>query len=167
MNMNTWSIAELSSPIFIADMLHPFTMASSEGPKMLWEQLKGKKVKTNDGKDVGEIKQVVQNYIHVEKGMMNKDKAWIPKYVADAYDGDVLWLMISSDDLAKGYSYTTEPSSQQYIHDFEAFKATPYGQRAVQLPDLEQNIRLTDQRKATTSTSTTSGDEYKNIRDLE
>lgn len=165
--MNTWPIAELSSPIFIADMLHPFTMASSEGPKMLWEQLKGKKVKTNDGKDVGEIKQVVQNYIHVEKGMMNKDKAWIPKYVADAYDGDVLWLMISSDDLAKGYSYTTEPSSQQYIHDFEAFKATPYGQRAVQLPDLEQNIRLTDQRKATTSTSTTSGDEYKNIRDLE
>jgi hypothetical protein len=143
-------------------------MASSEGPTILWELLKGKKVKTNDGQDVGEIKEVVQNYIHVEKGMVSKDKMWIPKYVADAYDGKVLWLVISSDDLAKGYSYTTQPSKEQYIHDFEAFKLTPYGQKAIQLPDLDQNIRMTEERKATTTTtSTSSGGEYKNIRDLE
>jgi hypothetical protein len=146
-------------------MLQSFTMASSEGPKILWELLKGKKVKTNDGQDVGEIKDVTQNYIRLEKGLINKDKWWIPKYVADAYDGKVLWLLISSDDLAKGYSYTTEPSGEQYVHDFEAFKATPYGQRAIHLPDFEQSIRMTEERKATTSIS--SSDEYKNIRDLE
>src|SRR5215210_4220965 len=129
-------------------------MASSEGPRILWEQLKGKKVKTNDGHDVGEIKELTQNYMRLEKGMVNKDKSWIPKYLADAYDGKVLWLVISNDDLSKGYS-----------HDFEAFKATPYGQRAIQLPDFEQNIRLTEERKSNTSIN--SDDEYKNIRDLE
>jgi hypothetical protein len=72
----------------------------------LWEQLKGKKVKTNDGHDVGEIKEITQNSIRLEKGIVNKDKPWIPKYLADAYDGKVLWLVISNDDLAKGYSYT-------------------------------------------------------------
>ncbi len=146
-------------------MLHYFTMASGEGPRILWEQLKGKKVKTNDGHDLGEIKEVAQNYIRLEKGIVNKDKLWIPKYIADAYDGKVLWLIVSNDDLAKGYSYTTQPTREQYIQDFEAFKATPNGQRAIHLPDFEQNIRTTEERK--TATSTSSGDEYKHIRDLE
>jgi sporulation protein YlmC with PRC-barrel domain len=44
--------------------------------------LKGKKVKTNDGKDIGEIKQVSQNFLRLEKGTVKKDKFWIPKYVA-------------------------------------------------------------------------------------
>jgi sporulation protein YlmC with PRC-barrel domain len=43
-------------------MLHRFTIASNEGPRILWEQLKGKKVKTNDGHGVGEIKEIAQNY---------------------------------------------------------------------------------------------------------
>lgn len=140
-------------------------MASSEGPRILWGQLKGKKVKTNDGHDVGEIKEVTQNYMRVERGIVNKDKSWIPKYLADAYDGKVLWLVIDDDELAKGYSYTTEPAREQHTHDFEAFKATPYGQRVVQLPDFEQNIRIIEERKS--STGTNSSEEYKNIRDLE
>lgn len=140
-------------------------MASSEGPRILWEQLKGKKVKTNDGHDVGEIKEVTQNYMRVERGIVNKDKSWIPKYLADAYDGKVLWLVIDDDELAKGHSYTTEPAREQHTHDFETFKATPYGQRVVQLPDFEQNIRIIEERKS--STGTNSSEEYKNIRDLE
>lgn len=146
-------------------MLHRFTIASNEGPRILWEQLKGKKVKTNDGHGVGEIKEIAQNYIRLEKGIVNKDKSWIPKYLADAYDGKVLWLVISNDDLGRGHSYTTEPNAEQHTHDFKAFKATPYGQRAIQLPDFEQNIRMTDERKFNTSIG--SGDEYKNIRHLE
>jgi hypothetical protein len=140
-------------------------MASSEGPRILWEQLKGKKVKTNDGHDVGEIKEVTQNYMRVERGIVNKDKSWIPKYLADAYDGKVLWLVVDDDELAKGHSYTTEPAREQHTHEFEAFKATPYGQRVVQLPDFEQNIRIIEERKS--STGTNSSEEYKNIRDLE
>ena len=50
-------------------------MASNEGPRILWEQLKGKKVKTNDGQDVGEIKEITQNSIRLEKGIVNKDKS--------------------------------------------------------------------------------------------
>jgi hypothetical protein len=146
-------------------MLHRFTIASNEGPKILWEQLKGKKVKTNDGHGVREIKEIAQNYIRLEKGIVNKDKSWVPKYLVDAYDGKVLWLVISNDDLTRVHSYTTEQNGEQHTHDFEAFKATPYGQKAIQLPDFEQNIRMTDERKSNTSIG--SGDEYKNIRHLE
>jgi hypothetical protein len=133
---------------------------AGEGPTILWEELKGKKVKTNDGKDLGEIKEVAENYIRLEKGLVNKDKYWIPKYVADAYDGKVLWLLVSSDDVVKGYSYTTHPEKEQYTHSFETFRTTQYGQKATYLPDFDQKIRMTEERAGRP-------EDYRNIRDLE
>ena len=65
---------------------------SKAGPTTLWKTLKGKNVKTNDGKDLGEIKEISDNYIRVEKGTFRKESFWIPKYVADAFDGKTLWL---------------------------------------------------------------------------
>jgi hypothetical protein len=134
---------------------------AGEGPTILWQQLKDKKVKTNDGKDLGEIKEVTENYIRLEKGVVNKDKYWIPKYVADAYDGKVLWLLVSSDDVAKGYSYTTHPAREQYTREFETFRTTPYGQGATYLPDFDQKIRMTEERAGRQEES------YRNIRDLD
>ncbi|MEW6603716.1 MAG: hypothetical protein AB1351_03385 [Thermoproteota archaeon] len=131
-----------------------------EGPTILWEELKGKNVKTNDGKDLGAIKEVAENYIRLEKGFLNRDKYWIPKYVADAYDGKVLWLLVSSDDIAKGYSYTTHPEKEQYARGFETFRTTQYGQRATYLPDFDQKIRMTEKMAGR-------NEDYRNIRDPE
>ncbi|PWU79165.1 MAG: hypothetical protein DLM72_18740 [Candidatus Nitrosopolaris wilkensis] len=68
------------------------TDSNRAGPTTLWKTLKGKNVRTNDGKNLGEIKEVSENYLHVEKGTVRKEKFWIPKYVADAFDGKTLWL---------------------------------------------------------------------------
>ena len=80
-----------------------------EGPTILWSMLKGKKVKSNDGKDVGEIKEISQNFLRVEKGTVKKDKFWIPKYVADAYDGKTLWLLIGEDEVLGKYHHGSNP----------------------------------------------------------
>ena len=112
--------------------------------------LKGKKVKSNDGKDVGEIKEVSQNFLRLEKGIVKKDKFWIPKYVADAYDGKVLWLLVTKDDLLN--YHRSEPLDEQYELDLKVFRTTPYGQKAEYWPDYDSKIRLLE--------------DYKNIRDL-
>ncbi|MEP0825869.1 MAG: PRC-barrel domain-containing protein [Nitrososphaera sp.] len=139
-------------------------MAGGEGPAILWKELKGKQVRTNDGKDLGEIKDIAENYVRLEKGTVNKEKYWIPKYVADAYDGKVLWLLISSDDVAKGYSYTSHPEREQYSRGLESFKTTRYGQKAVYLPDFDQKVRIAEERAEGTEEAEGS---YRNIRDLE
>jgi len=126
--------------------------SSREGPTILWTMLKGKKVKSNDGKDVGEIKEVSQNFLRLEKGTVKKDKFWIPKYVADAYDGKALWLLISEEEILDKYHHGSEPPGDQYARDFEAFKSTPYGQKATYNPNSDQNVRVVE--------------EYKNVRDL-
>jgi hypothetical protein len=134
-------------------------MVSSEGPSILWEQLMGKSVRTSDGEDLGEIKKVSKSYILLEKGVISKDKIWIPKYIADAYDGKVLWLLVSREDVRKGYVYGEEPAVQQYTRDFEKFRSTPLGQKGAYSPDFEQNIRTIEGKNVTSEES------YKNIRD--
>ena len=126
---------------------------NKSGPTTLWKTLKGRDVKTNDGKDLGEIKDISDNYIHVEKGTIHKESFWIPKYIADAFDGKILWLLIDEEGLREKYQYGKEtPQGDQYAKDFESFKGTPYGQKVSYGTDFDQNIRVVEN--------------YKNIRDL-
>ena len=124
---------------------------SKEGPTILWNLLKNKKVKTNDGKTVGEIKEISQNYLRLEKGTFGKEKYWIPKYLADAFDGEVLWLLINEDDLKARYLYREQPQAEEYTKDFETLKSTPTGQKATY--SVDENVRVVEN--------------YKNIRDPE
>jgi hypothetical protein len=71
--------------------------ANKEGPTVLWGMLKGKNVKTNDGKELGEINEITDNFLRLQKGTVSKKKFWIPKYTADAYDGKVLWLLTDEE----------------------------------------------------------------------
>ena len=115
--------------------------------------LKGKKVITNDGKDIGEIKDISDNYIRLEKGSIKKDKFWIPKYTADAYDGKHLWLLINEEEVHSKHVYGDEsPRGDEYTKGLESFKNSPSGQKGEHSPGFEERIRIIEN--------------YKNIRDL-
>ena len=123
------------------------------GPTILWSMLKGKKVITNDGKDIGEIKDISDNYIRLEKGSIKKDKFWIPKYTADAYDGKHLWLLINEEEVHSKHVYGDEsPRGDEYTKGLESFKSSPSGQKGEYSPGFEERIRIIEN--------------YKNIRDL-
>jgi hypothetical protein len=130
--------------------------------------LKHKEVKSNDGKDVGEIKDISQNYVRVEKGTIHKDKFWIPKYVVDAFDGKKVWLLISAEELLGRYFYGSEPPGDQYTRDFEEFKKSSYGRQNPFLSETNENVRVTEERTVgvpTEEEQTETG--YRNIRDTE
>jgi hypothetical protein len=128
--------------------------SSRIGPTVLWGMLKGKKVITNDGKDIGEIKDVSDNYIRLEKGSVKKDKFWIPKYTADASDGKHLWLLINEEELHSSHVYGDEsPKGDEYTKGLESFKRSPSSQKGEYRSDFEERIRIIEN--------------YKNIRDLE
>jgi sporulation protein YlmC with PRC-barrel domain len=123
------------------------------GPTVLWSMLKGKKVITNDGKDIGEIKDISDNYIHLEKGTIKKDKFWIPKYTADAYDGKHLWLLINEEEVHSKHVYGDEsPRGEEYTKELDSFKNSPSGQKGEYSSGFEERIRIIEN--------------YKNIRDL-
>lgn len=110
-----------------------------------------KKVKTSDGKELGEIKEFSENYIRVEKGVLRKENYWIPKYVADAYDGHTLWLLISEEEVLERFKYGGDeeefkkPSaSEQYRRDFETFRGSGTGKDREYRSDLDESIRVVE-----------------------
>ncbi len=118
------------------------------GPTILWSMLKGKKVVTNDGKDIGEIKDISDNYIRLEKGTIKKNKFWITKYTADAYDGKHLWLLINEEEVHSKHVYGDEsPRGVEYAKGFESFKSSPSGQKGEYSPGFEERIKIIENCK--------------------
>ena len=62
---------------------------------MPWEDVIGKKVKSIDEHEIGEIKSVFSSFIEVEEGFLRKDRYYIPKYYIEGYDNeDMLSLLL-------------------------------------------------------------------------
>jgi hypothetical protein len=137
--------------------------SSVTGPTILWNQLKGKEVKTHDGKDIGEIKEISQHYLRLEKGTISKDKFWIPKYIVDAFDGENVWVVANEDEVKERYLFGQEPPPEQFTREFEAFKTA----RGMDVYNSEGvRVKKGSAQKEESIPSQSSSDEYENIRDL-
>jgi hypothetical protein len=55
---------------------------------MPWENVIGKKFKSIDEHDIGEIKSVFSAFVEVEDGVIRKDRYYIPKYYIEGYDNE-------------------------------------------------------------------------------
>ena len=118
------------------------------GPTILWTDLKDVKVKSNDGKKLGKIKKISQNHFRVEKGSIGKKSFWVPKNLADAYDGDYLWLSNNEEEIHNKFLYGEEPSDDGTA-PIESIKVVKERMRGI--PSHSDN----------------SVEGYKNVRDLE
>ncbi len=118
------------------------------GPTVLWSELKNKEVKSNDGKKLGKIKKISQNHFRIEKGSVGKKSFWVPKNLADAYDGEYIWLSNNEEEIRGKFFYGEEPSVDEQIVSSEGIKVVK--ERMVGIP-----TQPPDQ-----------SDRYKNMRDL-
>ncbi|PWU81673.1 MAG: hypothetical protein DLM72_05770 [Candidatus Nitrosopolaris wilkensis] len=80
-------------------------LSNRVGPTRIWKTLNGKSVKSNDGKNLGEIKKISENYLQLQKGKLRKQRFCVPKYIADAFDGKTLWLLLSEEAIRGKYQY--------------------------------------------------------------
>ncbi len=135
----------------------------SLGPSVLWGELMGKKVLCNDGKEIGVIEKISQYYLRLEKGHIKNEKFWIPKYLADAFDGEVLWLIAGDEEIHGKYHYEEEPSTEQYQNDFDLYKSSSYGKNS---RNDSENVKVTNERTIGIPSKLADSEEYKNIRDL-
>ena len=118
------------------------------GPTVLWSDLDNRKVKSNDGKKLGKIKKISQNHIRIEKGSIGKKSFWIPKNLADAFDGEYLWLSSNEEDVQNKFFYGEDP-----LHDDQAISS--------------DGVNLVHERvKGIPSRPSDQSGRYKNLRDL-
>jgi hypothetical protein len=119
------------------------------GPTVLWSDIKHKKVRSKDGKKIGRIEKISQNHFKIEKGGIGKKRFWLPKNLADAYDGKYLWLNNEEEQIHDKFLYGEEPPEND------------------QTGSPIDRVRLVEERMAGISTEPAdSSKPYKNIRDL-
>src|ERR687896_348487 len=63
----------------------------SESPKMSWDQVINKEVKTSDKEEIGKIKSVGDYFVEVEDGVISKKHYFVPKKYLHEYDGDTVY----------------------------------------------------------------------------
>src|ERR687883_339751 len=76
-----------------------------------WSDVIKKEARGSDDEDLGEVQEVGENYVLVQRGMINKDKFYIPRDLVESYDGDVLRFSITEEDAKSRFLGDSPPSS--------------------------------------------------------
>jgi uncharacterized protein (TIGR02271 family) len=110
-------------------------MASSRTSNIDWDDVIKKEARGSGDEDLGEVQETGQDYVLVQRGMINKDKFYIPKDMVESYDGTVLRFRISEDDAKSRFLRDSPPPSPS-----RTSKETSVGQTE------ETTVPLTEER---------------------
>jgi uncharacterized protein (TIGR02271 family) len=106
-----------------------------------WNDVIKKEARGINDEDFGEVQEIQGNYVLVQKGMINKEKFYIPKEQAESYDGDVIKFRISEQDLSQ---FQREPPN---IYGENTMLEQETNQQTTETKEeVEENIPLTEER---------------------
>ena len=71
---------------------------SSYSGNIDWNDIVKKEARGINNEDLGEVQEVTKDYVLVEKGVINKERLYIPRDLAVGYNGTILIFNISAED---------------------------------------------------------------------
>jgi uncharacterized protein (TIGR02271 family) len=87
---------------------------SNSNESIAWDDVIKKEARgAVDDSDFGEVQELGQNYVLTQKGMVSKEKFFVPKYLVQGFDGGTLWFNASQDQL-QGWKRDTPPDDNEY-----------------------------------------------------
>ncbi len=101
-----------------------------------WNDVIKKEARGINNEDFGEIQDLQGQYVLVQKGIFNKERFYIPKDLAESYDGYVLRFRFSERELSQYYE---DPLA---IRDSNSMQETTREKEAI-----EKHITLTEEEK--------------------
>src|SRR5919107_999886 len=63
-----------------------------------WDDVIKKEARGLDDADLGEVQEVNNDYVITQKGVVSKDKYYLPRNLVIRYDGDKLWFNVAKDE---------------------------------------------------------------------
>ena len=77
--------------------------------KIDWNEVIKKEARGLKDEDLGEVREVSNGFIVVQRGIINKEKFFIPQDKADSFDGKILRFNISKEEISNNYQRDTYP----------------------------------------------------------
>ena len=110
---------------------------STTNESISWDNIIKKEARgAVDDSDFGEVQELGQHYVLTQKGMVSKEKFYIPKYLVQGFDGDTLWFNASENDL-RGWKGDSPPDYNEY-NRYKTSEEVP--------ADVETRIPLIEER---------------------
>jgi hypothetical protein len=89
--------------------------AGAPTPDITQENLYGKEAKTHDnGDDLGKVKYVGPAYILTVKGLVEKEKFYLPRSYVVLFDGRVIYFRTSKAQAEKEFKREFPPTPEEY-----------------------------------------------------
>lgn len=106
-----------------------------------WDELKGKEARgMTDSVDLGEIQGIGRNYVITKKGRVSKDTFYVPKYLAERYDGKKVYFHVSESQKHE-FVRTSPPTYDEYAARYGP--ASGSSNRSMR-PDIETRVYVVD-----------------------
>lgn len=99
-----------------------------------WNELEGKEARgvTKDV-DLGEVQEIGKHYIMTQKGHVEREKFYIPKYLAERYDGHTVYFKVS-----EGQKIEFRRDAPPTYEEFSQYRVSGMPE------DIESRLRITE-----------------------
>ena len=125
-----------------------------------WDDVIKKEARGSNDEDLGEVKEIDGDYVLVQKGLINKEKFYIPKNMAESYDGNVLRFNISKEEVRNRFMGDSPPVADQYSSSYENADVTEKDTANVsketdsRVPLIEERVNLSKRESTEEATVT-------------
>ena len=92
---------------------------SSYNGNIDWDDVIKKEARGINDEDLGEVQEVTQDYVMVQKGLINKEKYYVPQNEVESYDGNILRFKLSEEEIKSKYSGDSPPLTRNTEKDDE------------------------------------------------
>jgi uncharacterized protein (TIGR02271 family) len=108
----------------------------SNEPSINWDEVIKKEARGKNDEDLGEVQEIGDSYVLTQKGMVSKDKFYIPKYLVEGYDDDKLFFRITEEEAKNSFVRDSGSASEEY----SKYKTSDVP------PDVETKISVIEER---------------------
>lgn len=111
-----------------------------------WNDVIKKEARGSNDEDLGEVQDVTDGYVLVQKGLINKKRFYIPQDQAESYDGSVLRFNLSEEEVVNKYAGDSPPTSTQTQEQYSSSTANMENVGTQEEEEEEQTIPLTEEK---------------------
>ena len=133
-------------------------MATTGSSSIDWNDVLKKEARGSGNEDLGEVQEVTGNYVLVQRGTINKEKFYIPRDLAESYDGNVLRFRVSEEDAKLRFLRDSPPSMQTRdsgtTREAEQETTVPLTEERLNVSKRESAKEATITKKPVTETKT-------------
>lgn len=114
-----------------------------------WNDTIKKEARGSNDEDFGEVQDVSNGYVFVQKGIINKEKFFIPQEKVESFDGDILRFSISTEEAASKFQGEVFPESPQSFEGHTSHSEVS-DEVTVPLPEERLNVNKRVEESHTT-----------------